>query len=208
MITKTKSKNSDIKQFFNFVKSSNSAKKELIELAKSGKNKPNWNTYLGNAFRCYIKKSHPCYDSKFYIKIKQTKPEWLVSIKDKVKETKLLLLKMAKEGKDRPSCKTKLGRAFSSYVLKSSGSYDKSFAKEIKIARSTWLISLKDIHIQRKKILIEMAKNGKSRPEYTTPLGNFLCRYTNRNSRYYEKSFHNKLKKLSSEWFQGRGFRS
>ena len=112
---------------------------------------------------------------------------------------KKLLLEMAKNGKDKPSCKTKLGWALYNYTYKSSGSYDPVFDKQIRKLRPDWFVSTSK---QNKKLLLEIAKNGKDKPSRKTKLGGVLYNYTYKSSDSYDPVFDKQIRKLRPDWFK------
>lgn len=116
---------------------------------------------------------------------------------------KQILIKMAKEGKDRPTQKVKIGRALSDYTKKSSRTYDESFAKLIKQLRPDWFFSRTEIANQKKQELIRMAKNGEKRPSHDkTKLGQALSNYTRKSSMAYDPVFDKLIRKLRPDWFE------
>ena len=96
---------------------------------------------------------------------------------------KNLLLKMAKNGEPKPKQKVHpLGSVLGNYICSGSTSYDPIFDKKIRELRPDWFTSQTEISDNKKKQLLEMARNGEPRPVYAKhPLGIILHKYTNKN---------------------------
>lgn len=193
MITTTKTKNLDL---FN-ISSSDINKQILIKMAKEGKDRPSQKTKLGRALNNYANR-FPTANKDFAELLRKLRPDWFISIKQKANIKKRNLIRMAKEGKDRPACTTKIGKSFNNYTKKSSKIYDESFTKIIKKLRPNWLVKSSDIMKQK---LIKMAKEGKDKPKKSTKEGAALSKYVNR-SKSFNKSFNNQIKKLRPDWFE------
>jgi molybdenum-dependent DNA-binding transcriptional regulator ModE len=182
-----------------FISTSQIMKDNLIEMAINKKPKPSRKTKMGRALSEYTKKSSRCFDSDFDKTIRKIAPNWFIS---KSQITKDKLVEMAKNGEPRPSQKTKLGRALSEYTKKSSRCFDANFYKTINKLRPDWFVSQKQIANQKKKQLIEMAKNGDKRPAYEkTKLGKALSNYTRKLSKAYDPIFDKTIRKLRPDWF-------
>lgn len=123
-----------------FEKSSDANKEILLKMAREGKPiPPSWNTKLGRCLCNYTCKSHGSYDAEFEKKLRKIRPDWFFTQFDISKQNKELLLKMAREGKPRPSSKkTKLGMCLCRYTCKNNGSYDAEFEKELRKIRPDW----------------------------------------------------------------------
>ena len=136
-------------------------RKELLELAKSGSKRPNSiaknqkERKLGRALTSYTCKSSGSHDPVFDKKIHRLRPDWFINTANLNKEE---LLKLAKSGAKRPSCtaedqkERKLGKALSSYMSKSHGSYDPIFDKKIQELRPDWFINTANL---RKEELLD-----------------------------------------------------
>jgi len=59
-----------------FVKSSDEKKKQLLKMAKEGKDKSYWKTKLGSALCSYISLKSDCYDPEFDKKIRKLRSDW------------------------------------------------------------------------------------------------------------------------------------
>jgi hypothetical protein len=132
MITKTRTRNSDLSDFFGLnklPKSSIIMKQKLISMAKKKKAKPHWKTKEGRALGHYTCKYSYSYCLKFKKTIKKIAPFWFASSSDQMKQK---LVQMAKNKEARPQSGTKEGMALSNYTKKHSGSYCEKFDKLIR----------------------------------------------------------------------------
>ena len=123
-------------------------KKKLLELARSGTDRPNHRSdsstaerRLDSSLHSYIHKSSDCYDPIFDEEIHKLRPDWFMKQSDKIKNE---LLELAKSGAKRPSQNSKdettkkLGRALCRYI----GIYrDPVFDKKIRELRPDWFRS-------------------------------------------------------------------
>ena len=109
------------------------------------------------------------------------------------------LLEMASNGEAKPNQrKHKLGTALKSYTSNFSNSYDKAFTEEIKALRPDWF----NKSTENKKQLLEMARNGESRPNQRKhELGVALTNYTRPSSDCCDKEFREELERLRPDWF-------
>jgi hypothetical protein len=182
--------------FVEELSSSAENKKLLLEMARNGEPRPSCKlNKLGGCLVEYTNKNKGSYDPEFDKQIRKLRPDWFTNTADKNKEQ---LLEMARNGKPRPSFKTKLyGRLFG-YVNKNNGSYDPEFDKQIRKLRPDWLENTAD---KNKEQLLEMARNGKPRPNKPNKLGVVLCSYTNKNSGSYDPEFTAKIRELRLDWF-------
>lgn len=206
MITKVKSKKSDVSKYFHISKSDYESvdlnKKKLFELAESGQDKPHWKTKLGKAFIRYTCKSYRSCDNEFIVKFKKIRPDWFIDKRIQIaNEKKALILKIATEGGNKPSSKTKLGRCYIKYTAKSAETYDPSFIEELKKIRPDWFMTLVVIASHKKKILIQMAKNGKNRPNQKTKIGQAFSSYVSKSNGAYDADFKQKIKNINPNWF-------
>lgn len=165
-------------------------------MAIDGKDRPN-KSRLGVAFINYISPSSRTYDKFFTKLIKKLRPDWFeTNIRSKT--NKEYLINIAKNGEDKPHYKTKLGSLFKNYIYKSESSYDPVFTKLIKKIRPDWFVKSSDV---RKKILIQMAKNKKDRPnQKKTKLGKSLTSYT-MSGQCYDSAFTKLIINLRPDWF-------
>jgi hypothetical protein len=174
-------------------------KKQLIQMAKNGENRPNFRKHdLGSSLYRYTKQSSNCYDPIFTKKIKAFAPHWFIHTSTIKKQQ---LLKLAKSNQPRPNRrKHPLGQAFSSYTRTSHKSYDPIFTKQIKSLAPYWFIHTANT---KKQQLIQMAKNKESRPSNRIDgLGKALNRYTTKSGTSYDPDFTKKIKSLAPAWFR------
>lgn len=61
-----------------FVNSSALRKKQLINMAKSGKDRPHSKSKMGYSFYSYTQKTHDCYCEEFVKTIKKIRPDWII----------------------------------------------------------------------------------------------------------------------------------
>jgi hypothetical protein len=94
-----------------------------------------------------------------------------------------------------------LGRRLSDYTKKSSRCFDANFYKTISKLRPDWFLSQKEVASQKKKKLIEMAKNGDNRPSFETKIGQALSNYTRESSFVYDPVFDKTIRNLRPDWF-------
>jgi len=116
---------------------------------------------------------------------------------------KKLLLEMARNGEPRPKSKKHPGVALSNYISKSSNAYDSEFDKKIRKLAPHWFV---DAVAEKKKLLLEMAKNGEPRPkcvfgQKSNPLGRALRDYISKSSGSYDPTFDKQIRKLAPHWF-------
>jgi len=141
MITKTRTKNSDLKQTLGIKIMPNntiSNKKLLLKIAKSLKPRPKKETKLGQALNSYTNKNHTSYDEVFTKKVKELSPYWFRETK--IAAIKKDLIDLAKSGDDKPSKKTRLGNWLAVITNESSDHYDKKFFNLIKNTRPDWFV--------------------------------------------------------------------
>jgi len=113
------------------------------------------------------------------------------------------LLKMARNGDDRPSGrKHELGAALGRYTNPRTASYDKEFDDEIRRLRPDWFVNQNELANEKKKSLLEMARNNEDRPSGRKhELGTALQRYTNPDHDCYDKEFDDEIRRLRPDWF-------
>jgi len=116
-----------------------------------------------------------------------------------IDENKEEILKIAKSGGNKPSQKTKLGRALRSYIYFSS-SYDFKFRTELKKIRPDWFITHYDIARDNKKEILNIARTGGDKLSRKTKLGQCLKNYINPTSSY-DLEFKKELEKIRPDWF-------
>jgi superfamily II DNA or RNA helicase/chorismate mutase len=190
-----------------FENSANKKKEELLNMARNGNERPMAKKCsLARVLCFYTNKNNACYDPIFDKEIRKLRPDWFISQSDKVKEKKIKLLKMAKEGKNRPNQKNNpLGYVFSDYIKKNKkggSSYDPVFDKEIRKLRPDWFITQTEVAKQKKEELLKMAKIGKSKPHYKNHLlVHVFNAYTNKSSSSYDPVFDKEIRKLRPDWF-------
>jgi superfamily II DNA or RNA helicase len=182
-----------------FVDTASEKKKELLEMAKRGEERPNQRNHkLGKSLDNYIRTTSDCYDPDFTKQIKELAPHWFV---DTASEKKKELLEMAKRGEGRPNWRNhKLGGSLSSYTRTTHDCYDPDFTKQIKELAPHWFV---DTASENKKELLEMAKRGEERPNQRNhKLGGSLSSYTRTTHNCYDPDFTKQIKELAPHWFK------
>jgi hypothetical protein len=170
-------------------------KKQLLEMARRGDPKPSQKTKIGNAMTSYIYKDQAGYDPEFDQQIRRLAPHWFTNT---ATENKKLLLEMAKRGEPKPTCKTKLGQALTTYMCSKKQTYDPDFCREIKNLTPDWFV---DMPAENKKLLLEMARRGDPRPvQKRSKIGRLLCNYVNKGNSY-DADFSRQIRELRPDWF-------
>ncbi|MFA5767055.1 MAG: hypothetical protein WC919_03980 [Candidatus Paceibacterota bacterium] len=191
-----------------FIKQSEKNKSALIKLARSGASKPKYlrvKNDLGSALRRYTNPDDDgSYDPKFDKLIRSLRQDWFVNA---VIENKQELLRLAKDGADRPirsvGCSVRekeLASRLWSYTAKSQKAYDQDFDRYIRKVRPDWFLNQVE---ENKKQLIERAKSGASKPRQTPEeqrLYSALANYTH-NGSGHDKTFIRLIRSLRPDWF-------
>ena len=172
-------------------------KQILLEMAARGEPKPSNKNPLRKALRYYTCKSSGRYDPEFTKRIRELRPDWLVS---QIVLNKQLLLEMAARGKPKPPSTTRLGQVFRTYTKKTSAIYDPKFTKRIRELSPDWLATLDESRNSKKRIMIEMAAKGGPKPSLKTSMGKFLYICTLKSSVYFDPELTNEIKKLAAHW--------
>jgi superfamily II DNA or RNA helicase len=190
------------------------SKAKLIELAKSGADRPSSTSKilveksLGIKLKHYANKNSDSFDPAFNIQIRALRPDWF---EDTAATSKAKLIELAKSGADRPSQSTekqedeiKLSRSLSCYTNEKNGSFDLIFNAKIRKLRPDWF---EDTVVINKAKLIELAKGGAGRPNgtskdrYEKKLGRALVCYTNESSNTFDIVFNKQIRMLRPDWF-------
>jgi hypothetical protein len=117
--------------------SANKKKQPLLEMAKSGEQRPSQKTKLGQSLSNYIRTTSSSYDPGFTKQIKELAPHWFIN--QNPNDKKKQLLEIAKKGEERPNWKSKLGQNLRSYINDNYKCYDPDFTKQIKELAPHWL---------------------------------------------------------------------
>lgn len=183
----------------------------LLEMARAGKRKPSMTSKdsderrLGSALYTYMRPSR-C-DVEFTSEIRALRPDWFV---DTVAENKATLLEMACAGKTKPqtnsedSKERKLATALGSYTYPSSACYSVEFERAIRKAAPQWFV---DPAIEKKKVLLEMARAGRPRPRLHSKdpeerkWANALGDYTRPSRSCCDIEFTREIRETAPHWF-------
>jgi superfamily II DNA or RNA helicase len=101
---------------------------QLLEMEE----RPHPTTTLGRALNGYTARSGGSYDEEFDKKIRALKPHWFLDSRKATNQQQLL------EMADRPTQKTKLGRALKGYTRRNDRSYDEEFDTKIRALKPHW----------------------------------------------------------------------
>jgi superfamily II DNA or RNA helicase len=172
-------------------------KVQLLELAKSGADRPVHKSTLGSVLGTYVTKSNNCYDEDFDKEIKALRLDWFNATK--VAQHKVKLLELARSGADRPASRSKLCLILNNYMTKNGRSYDEDFAKEIRALRLDWFNDTRVV--QNKAELVKLAKSGADRPAGRSKLGGVLGDYMKKSGSGYDEDFDKEIKALRPDWF-------
>jgi superfamily II DNA or RNA helicase len=203
-------------------------KKELLRMARAGEPRPHrgklsqsladYCSRRGVAFDAtFARQVRPAHGSKlgmtlqhylindnaFCQELKAIAPSrWFHATDPKAKKDTLLAL--ALEGKARPSWRTQLGQALSSYTRNSS-SYDATFDVDIRRLAPLWFTGASS---RVKSNLLEMARTGQPKPTFhaidvrESSLRSALNRYMNPKSVTFDGTFASELRRLAPHWFR------
>ena len=186
------------------VKDANVKKQQLLEIARSGADRPHQTKHpLGRVLCHYLSPKSKCYAPEFIAELRKIAPKWLSNQSVRASQKKKQLLRMAKNGDSKPIIKKHpLGTVLHAYTNPNSQCYDSEFTEQIKLLVPDWFMPPSERSKQRKKQLLTMAKNGEPRPHYKNhPLGQTVYAYTNPKHGCYDKKLADELKKLAPEWF-------
>ena len=174
-------------------------KKEIIELAQSGADKPQEPDHpLGSSLRNYLCPSSATYDPKFKQTLKKLRPDWFRN-RFKSETKKKEILELAKSGANKSE---KLVKNLSYYLSPSSSLYDPEFRETLKKLCPDWFRNRFKSESKKKEIL-ELAQSGADKPQKPdSPLEWSLRKYFSPSSSVYDPEFKQKLKKLRPDWFR------
>ena len=174
-------------------------------MAKNGEPKPKQKVHpLGSVLGNYICSGSTSYDPIFDKKIRELRPDWFTSQTEISDNKKKQLLEKARNGEPRPVyAKHPLGIILHKYTNKNNGSYDPIFDKQIRELRPDWFETKSERTNNKKKQLLEMAKNGEPRPVSEKHiLGVPLMCYTNKKNKCYDPIFDKQIRELRPDWFE------
>ena len=174
-------------------KTSNQNKEIILQLARNGAAKPSRRKHpLGEALNAYTRTSSGSFDMEFDEKIRELRPDWFV----KKHESKQQILKIAEGGKLK--LQGNLVKILNYYTKTYSKGYCVDFYQKIYSLRPDWFI---DPVEENKKVLLQMARDGKARPKQYTKIGSALSRYTKISSKCYDSKFVKEISEIAPYWF-------
>jgi hypothetical protein len=131
---------------FDFINIPTSVSKDrLLQMAIRGEPRPSSKTKLGTVLIDALRKNNKSSDPIFAIAIHKANPSWFVKKSDITNQKKEELYRMAKNGEDRPSQDTIIGRALSVFTCKKHGCYDAVFDAKIRQIRPDWFMELRKV---------------------------------------------------------------
>lgn len=111
-------------------------KDQLLDMARRGEERPHHKTNLGRSLNGYVCKKNKSYDANFDAELRKLAPKWF---ENSAQTKKNQLLEMAKKGMDKPiRGHNPLAISLSSYIRKTSNSYDHNFFTEIRKLAPHW----------------------------------------------------------------------
>ena len=183
-----------------FINTVDENKQKLLEMARNGDKKPSQKTHqLGWVLWAYTNPNNSMYDYEFDKQVRKLRPDWFINTVD---EKKQQLLDMARNGEPRPNKKHPLGAMLGHYTNPNNSMYDYEFDKQIRKLRPDWFVLKSEIATQKRQQLLEIARNGKPRPNQKHPLVHVLGHYTSPSSKCYNAEFDKQIRKLRPDWFK------
>ena len=179
-----------------FVPSAATKKLELLELARSGADRPISTTPLGRAFSSYMPNAS-AHDQLFIASIKAINPAWV----DRSWKFKKRILDMVKEGEDRPGAQSSVGAAFKRLTTKGHTQYDAEFCEHLRSIAPSWFYCRNVDSNEVKARLITIAKSGAGKPPAGSSERSCLLRYTDSRDPRYDVGFHTQIVSIAPEWF-------
>lgn len=184
----------------------------ILELAKSGAQKPKSTDTLWSYYNTYVRDDTPLKQE-----LMELRPDWFVPADHQ--EYKNTLLEMAKNGERRPYAASRLGHLLNRYLWPHNYQHDPEFIEQIKKIRPDWFRGKKKsnnqpkrpvksesirLTLERKAELLEIARNKGLRPDRTKEIGIFLSMYISPSSNTYDPVFVEELKAIAPSWFIDR----
>lgn len=114
-------------------------KAKLLEMAKAGLSRPHWKHIMAKRLSRYTSELNTAYDIGFDREIRKLRPDWFFYPDKSANKKKAKLLKIARNGLSRPSCKKdRLGGCLVNYTCKRNSAYDSDFDERIRKLRPDW----------------------------------------------------------------------
>lgn len=194
-------------------------KQELLSLAASGARRPrsanrrNTTTVpreeallARKLYNYTVEGRGTCYDAAFTAKLRETRPDWFD--RNNADDKKALLLRLAREGKPKPTRSGKnveekhLAVALYNYCYEGSNVHDAAFVARLQELRPEWLRRVRNWNDDNKDKLRELAKSGAAKPGWNTTMGRALRRVVKPTSRRYSPEFAAELRALRPDWME------
>lgn len=177
-------------------------KKAIFEIASKGEPRPKATSRMGRLMHGYTvpNKDRPTlFDVQFLVELQNIRPDWFETKSEKIQKR---LLEMAANGDPRPLCgHHDLGQRFVELINPNSKSYRPEFLKKISEQRPDWLEKSSDVN---KRLLLQMARDGKPKPKLKDPLGGVYQGYVLTGSSAYDASFVEQIRSTRPEWLVNR----
>ncbi len=194
-------------------------KQELLALATSGARRPRSANRRNNTtvprheallarklYNYTVEGRGTCYDAAFHAKLRETRPDWFD--RNDADDKKALLLRMAAEGKPKPTRSSKdveekrMAMALYNYCYEASNVYDAAFVARLEALRPEWLRRVRNWDDANKEQLRQLAKSGAPKPGWNTTMGRALRRVVKPTSRRYSPEFAAEIQKLRPDWLE------
>jgi hypothetical protein len=115
--------------------------------------------------------------------------------RSKREDIKNEFLQMAQDKEPRPKGRLATCRLWD--LMKT----DSIFADKMKKLAPSWFVTQSDKSSDKKKTLLQMAKNGQNKPGWKTNLGMSLSSYIRTSHGCYDKDFASQIKSIRPDWF-------
>lgn len=190
-------------------------KKKLLEMARSGRRRPNQRSSnleeirLLHALDGYASAKSDTYDASFAKEIRTLRPDWFDPHRQiRAEDDKKRIIAIARGGEDKPNKKSddpverRFGQAIQRHKNKNS-----VFYQELLLIRPDWFNpTAASIVAENKRRLLQMAKDGARRPSSRSKcseerrLESALRRYTGEKNNSYDPTFCKEIRNLRPEW--------
>jgi hypothetical protein len=176
-------------------------RQEALQLVRDRKPRPLVNTKLGRALSQYLSAGGPRFRPEFRAEIiEKGGAYWFYD--ERYEQNRTELLRMARNGLERPNFKTQLGAALDRYCVVNGPTYRQGLKEELVAAGAArWFLDLR--YEDNKRQYLEMIAEGKSRPHFSTYLGKALNSYLSDKCEKYRPGLKEELIAAGgAEWFE------